>query len=170
MAKGDSGLAAPVWKARRSSLNSGAPWPTPDEAAEWVLGIQRKLHRWACDDQSRRFSDLHNLVCDRATLLVAWGRVRGNRGSRSVGVDGQTAAHVERVLGVEWIVEADIEACFDSLDHTALTGRVRARVGDRRVLRLVKAFLKAGIMNERGDLEETRTGTPQGGILTAPTQ
>src|SRR6266508_1602880 len=77
MAKGDSGLAAPVWKARRSSLNSGAPWPTPDEAAERVLGIQRKLHRWACDDQSRRFSDLHNLVCDRATLLVAWGRVRG---------------------------------------------------------------------------------------------
>src|SRR6266508_2911930 len=66
----------------------------------------------------------------------------------------------------EWIVEADIEACFDSLDHTALTGRVRAQVGDRRVLRLVKAFLKAGIMNERGDLEETRTGTPQGGILS----
>jgi RNA-directed DNA polymerase len=66
----------------------------------------------------------------------------------------------------EWIVEADIEACFDSLDHTALTGRVRARVADRRVLRLVKASLKAGIMNERGDLEETRTGTPQGGILS----
>src|SRR6266704_864821 len=105
MAKGDSGLAAPVWKARRSSLNSGAPWPTPDEAAERVLGIQRKLHRWASDDQTRRFFDLHNLVCDRATLLVAWGRVRGNRGARSAGVDGQTAAHVEQVLGVERFLE-----------------------------------------------------------------
>jgi RNA-directed DNA polymerase len=105
MAKGDSGLAAPVWKARRSSLNSGAPWPTPETAAERVLGIQRKLHRWACDDQSRRFSDLHNLVCDRATLLVAWNRVRGNRGARSAGVDGQTAAHVEQVLGVERFLE-----------------------------------------------------------------
>src|SRR5438034_9884083 len=52
----------------------------------------------------------------------------------------------------EWIVEADIEACFDSLDHTALIGRVRARVADRRVQRLVKAFLKPGIMNAWGDL------------------
>jgi hypothetical protein len=48
--------------------------------------------------------------------------------------------------------------------------RVRARIGDRRVLPLVKAFLKARIMNERGDLEGTLTDTPQGGILTAPTQ
>jgi RNA-directed DNA polymerase len=66
----------------------------------------------------------------------------------------------------EWIIEADIEACSDSLDHTALMGRVRARVADRRVLRLIKAFLKAGIMLEPGELEGTLTGTPQGGILS----
>jgi len=105
VAKGDSGLAAPVWKARRPPLNSGAPWPTPDEAAARVLGIQRKLQRWACDDPTRRFPDLRNLVCDRATLLVAWSRVRGNRGSRSAGVDGETAAYVEQVLGVERFLE-----------------------------------------------------------------
>jgi RNA-directed DNA polymerase len=256
MAKGGSGLAAPDWKAGRSPVNTGAPWPEPQEATERVLGIQRKLHKWASNDAERRFCDLHNLVCDPATLLVAWLRVRGNRGSRSAGVDGQTAYHVEKVLGVEcflselrqelrsgsyrpvpvkertipkrggkrrrlgiptlrdrvvqaalklvlepifeadfepcsygyrpgrraqdaiaevhylasrsyeWLVEADIEACFDELDHAAVMERVRGRVGDPRVLRLVKAFLKAGILSEQGSLEATLTGTPQGGILS----
>src|SRR5215213_8323040 len=41
----------------------------------------------------------------------------------------------------EWVVEGDIKACFDEIDHTALLGRVRRRVGDNRVLGLVKAFL-----------------------------
>jgi RNA-directed DNA polymerase len=256
MAKASSGLAAPVWKARRSPVNTGAPWPTPETAEDRVLGIQRKLHKWASDDQARRFSDLHNLVCDPATLRMAWQRVRGNKGSRSAGVDGQTAYHVEQVLGVqrfldglreqlrfgsyrpvavrermipkrdgkrrrlgiptvadrvvqaalktvlepifkvdfqpcsygfrpgrrtqdaiaeihhltsrsyEWVVEADIEACFDRIDHQALMGRVRERIADKRVLALIKAFLRAGIMTEHGNLEASLTGTPQGGILS----
>ena len=44
--------------------------------------------------------------------------------------------------------------------------RVRLRVKDKRVLRLVKAFLKAGILTELGEVEDTHTGTPQGGILS----
>ncbi|MFH8519681.1 reverse transcriptase domain-containing protein [Streptomyces gelaticus] len=66
----------------------------------------------------------------------------------------------------EWIVEGDIKACFDEIDHVALMGRVRERVGDKRVLELVKAFLKAGILTQDGSLEETSAGTPQGGILS----
>ncbi len=64
------------------------------------------------------------------------------------------------------MLDADIEACFDSIDHAALMDRVRARVKDKRVLRLAKAFLKTGILTELGDLEDTPTGTPQGGILS----
>jgi RNA-directed DNA polymerase len=45
-------------------------------------------------------------------------------------------------------------------------GRLRSRIKDKRVLALVKAFLKAGIMTAGGDREETYTGTPQGGILS----
>ena len=45
-------------------------------------------------------------------------------------------------------------------------GRVRRRIGDRRVLRLVKAFLTAGVLSEQGLNRETTTGTPQGGILS----
>jgi RNA-directed DNA polymerase len=48
--------------------------------------------------------------------------------------------------------------------------RLRRRVGDRRILALVKAFLKAGLLDEEGLNRDTLTGTPQGGILTPPTQ
>jgi RNA-directed DNA polymerase len=66
----------------------------------------------------------------------------------------------------EWIVEGDIKACFDEIDHPALMDRVRERIGDKRVLALVKAFLKAGILSRDGTLRETDTGTPQGSILS----
>jgi len=66
----------------------------------------------------------------------------------------------------EWVFEADITACFDEIDHTALMGRVRRRVGEKRVLGLVKAFLRAGVLGEDGNARATITGTPQGGILS----
>ena len=66
----------------------------------------------------------------------------------------------------EWVLEGDIKACFDEIDHTALMGRVRARIGDKRVLALVKAFLKAGILSEDQVHRSSNTGTPQGGILS----
>ena len=61
--------------------------------------------------------------------------------------------------GYRWVLDADIEACFDTISHTALMGRVRARIKDKRVLALVKAFLKAGVLTELGDREETLAGT-----------
>src|SRR3954470_23102611 len=66
----------------------------------------------------------------------------------------------------EWVLEGDIEACFDRIDHAALLDRVRRRIEDKRVLALIKAFLKAGIMTEHGGFQDTVTGTPQGGILS----
>lgn len=68
--------------------------------------------------------------------------------------------------GYEWVVEADIEACFDRIDHGQLMVEVARRVGNRRVLRLVRAFLKARVMREGGRFERTLTGTPQGGIVS----
>ena len=230
---------------------------SPLQAGRRVLEIQTKLHRWANDDPHRRFDDLYNLVTDPSFLLVAWDRVAGNKGARSAGVDGMTAASVrERIgeehflaelreqlksrsfhpvqvreqmipkpgtrkrrrLGIptvtdrvvqaslklvlepifeadfvpcsygfrpnrrahdavaemrflasktyEWVLEGDIRACFDEISHPALTDRVRARIADRHVLALVKAFLKAGILTEVGTSKESVTGTPQGGILS----
>ena len=65
-----------------------------------------------------------------------------------------------------WVLDADIEAAFDNLSHAALMDRVRARVKDKRVLALVKAFLKSGVLTEFGERRDTLTGTPQGGILS----
>jgi RNA-directed DNA polymerase len=65
-----------------------------------------------------------------------------------------------------WVFEADITACFDEIDHAALLDRVRGRIADRRVLALVKAFLRAGILAEGQVHRDTITGTPQGGILS----
>jgi RNA-directed DNA polymerase len=239
--------------------NGGAPAGHDLEGA-WgrVSGMQAKLHRWAAADPGRRFDDLFNFVHDPATLLVAFARVAGNRGARTAGVDGVTAADVEARVGVpgfleelrqalkqqtfrplpvrqrvipkpggsgkvrnlgiptvtdrvvqaalklvlepifeadflpvsygfrpmrrahdavaeihmfgsrgyRWVLDADIEACFDSLDHTVLMDRVRRRVKDKRVLALVKAFCKAGVLTEHGDRRDSDTGCPQGGILS----
>ena len=68
--------------------------------------------------------------------------------------------------GYRWVLDADIEAAFDNVSHTALMERVRARVKDKRMLGLVKAFLKAGVLTELGQTRDTYTGTPQGGILS----
>ncbi|HUP24829.1 MAG TPA: group II intron reverse transcriptase/maturase [Thermoanaerobaculia bacterium] len=237
-------------------MNASATWPSLTEAEARVLAMQTKLHSWAEADSGRRFDDLYNLVHDPAFLVVAWRRVRGNKGARTAGVDGvaprsigsnaakllarlreelkarrfapqrvrektilKTSGKVRR-LGIpttadrvvqaslklvlepifeadfkpcsygfrpkrraqdaiaeihylgspsrdyHWVFEADIKACFDEIDHTALMSRVRRRIGDKRVLALVRAFLKAGLLSEEGLSRETITGTPQGGILS----
>ena len=69
-------------------MNIGDPWPDLVEAEQRVLAMQTKLHQWAIRDPDRRFDDLFNLVYDPAFLVVAWSRVRGNKGGRTAGVDG----------------------------------------------------------------------------------
>ncbi|MFF0051734.1 reverse transcriptase domain-containing protein [Streptomyces sp. NPDC005498] len=241
-----------------ASPNGGAPRGGPAGPGAMVSEMQAKLHRWAVADPGRRFDDLFNLVCDPATLLVAFDRVAGNHGANTPGVDGWTVAEVEERIGApgflqdlravvkagsfrplpvrerkipkpggagkfrkigipviadrvvqaalklvlepifeadflpvsygfrplrrahdaiaeihhfgtrgyRWVLDADIEAAFDSLSHSALMERIRLRVKDKRVLALVKSFLKAGILTELGEVQGTMTGTPQGGILS----
>src|SRR5215218_1595675 len=101
------------WHARRTPVKTDAPWPTAEQAGARVLGIQTKLHRWATDEQARRFCDLYNLVCDPAFLLVGWRRVKGNKGARSAGIDGQTAYYITAVRGEEAFLaelRADLKA------------------------------------------------------------
>ena len=241
-------------------LNNDAPsaWPGSHSAGQRVLEHQRKLHRWARAEPERRFADVFNLICDRATLLVAWERVSGNRGARTAGVDAVTRYHVEEHVGViafleelrgslkdgtftplpvkqavipkrngkvrylgiptlrdrvaqmalklilepifevdfypssygyrpgrraqdaiaeihhftrkpstyEWVIEGDITACFDNVDHHVLMELVAERVTDRKVLRLVSAFLRAGVVELHGGFAESLTGTPQGGVVS----
>ena len=80
--------------------------------------------------------------------------------------DAIAEIHYLGTRGYEWVFEADIAACFDEISHTALMDRLRARIKDKRICALVKAFLASGLFTELGNREETLTGTPQGGILS----
>jgi RNA-directed DNA polymerase len=82
-------------------VNTDEPDQVLLHAERRVLEIQTKLHRWASYDPDRRFDDLYNLVADPAFLLVAWDRVRGNKGARTAGVDGETAHYIEAVRGLQ---------------------------------------------------------------------
>jgi RNA-directed DNA polymerase len=81
-------------------VNIGAPWPDLDQAESRVLAMQTKLHQWAVADPDRRFDDLYNLVHDPAFLVVAWRRVRSNKGARTAGIDGVAAHDIGPGAGV----------------------------------------------------------------------
>jgi RNA-directed DNA polymerase len=70
-----------------------------------------------------------------------------------------------RRLSYQWAVEGDIKGCFDNIDHHALMQRLRRRIGDGKVCRLIGAFLRAGVMSE-SQFTRSDAGTPQGGILS----
>ncbi|MEI9414174.1 group II intron reverse transcriptase/maturase [Mesorhizobium sp. Cs1321R2N1] len=64
-----------------------------------------------------------------------------------------------------YAIEGDIKGCFDAIDHHVMMEGVRRRIGDRKVLKLILAFLKAGVMIE-GTIRHPVTGSPQGGIIS----
>ena len=67
--------------------------------------------------------------------------------------------------GKEWVVDIDLENFFDKINHDRLMQRLSKGIGDKRLLRLINAYLKAGMM-EGGILEQRLAGTPQGGPLS----
>ena len=71
--------------------------------------------------------------------------------------------HVQ--AGNRWVVDLDLEKFFDRVNHDVLMSRVARKVKDKRVLRLIRGYLQAGIMDD-GLVEPSREGTPQGGPLS----
>jgi RNA-directed DNA polymerase len=68
-------------------------------------------------------------------------------------------------MGYDWVVDIDLEKCFDRINHDILMGRIARRIPDKRILRLIRRYLQAGIM-VNGVVQERYTGTPQGGPLS----
>ena len=80
----------------------------------------------------------------------------------------QAIERIEEVRdeGHEWVVDADIKAFFDTVNHEKLIDEVAERISDGRVLRLIRSFLEADIMEQGQGLARNVIGTPQGGVIS----
>jgi retron-type reverse transcriptase len=67
--------------------------------------------------------------------------------------------------GRRWVVETDIASCFEEIPHDRLMQAIEERICDRRLLRLLRAMLRSGVMEE-GAVRRSDTGTPQGGVIS----
>ncbi len=71
--------------------------------------------------------------------------------------------------GINWLVEGDIRACFDEIDHTTLVTILKKKIQDQRFLNLIWKLLNAGYMDLHGNKKESLIGSPQGSLVTLPT-
>jgi RNA-directed DNA polymerase len=79
--------------------------------------------------------------------------------------DALQAASGHVAAGYGWVVDVDLERFFDRVNHDILMARLARRIGDKRLLRVVRRFLEAGLMQD-GVCVRRREGTPQGGPLS----
>src|SRR5271166_5846151 len=79
----------------------------------------------------------------------------------------QAVAQAQQYIaqGYGWVIDLDLEKCFDRVNHDKLMGQIAKRVEDKRLLKLIRAFLNAGVM-ENGLVSPSVEGTPQGGPLS----
>ena len=152
------------WESIRAKLEAGTYQPSPVRRVEIpkpsggvrLIGIptvqdrliQQAIHQVLSEEYEPRFSE-HSY---------------GFRPRRSAH-DAVKAARENIKAGYQWVVDIDLAKFFDTVNHDRLMARMKAEIADKRVLRLVNAYLKAGVM-VNGVVMETAEGTPQGGPLS----
>ncbi|MBW2603521.1 MAG: group II intron reverse transcriptase/maturase [Deltaproteobacteria bacterium] len=102
-------------------------------------------------------------IFEKDFLPCSHGYRRG-KGPQRAALELSQRLHLGRF---RWVVDADIKGFFDHIDHEWLMRMLEQRIDDRRFLALIRKWLKAGILEENGQVVYPVTGTPQGGIVSA---
>jgi RNA-directed DNA polymerase len=152
------------WPAVRERLLEGTYQPQPVKRVEIEKpeGGMRKLGVPTVVDRFIQQALLQVLQgrWDRTFSEASFGFRPGRSAHQAVAKAQEYVAE-----GYRWVVDIDLEKFFDRVNHDILMGRIAKRVTDKRVLKLIRAFLNAGVM-ENGLVGPTEEGTPQGGPLS----
>jgi RNA-directed DNA polymerase len=152
------------WESIRAKLLAGTYVPSPVRRVEIpkpnggvrLLGIPTVLDRWI----QQMLLQVLQAIFD--PTFSAWSF--GFRPGKSAH-DAVSAAQSYVQAGKDWVVDMDITKFFDRVNHDILMNRIGQTIRDKRVLRLIGKYLRAGVMVE-GVVQSSQEGTPQGGPLS----
>ena len=158
------GYLAKHWAVLREQLLNGTYKPTPVKRVEIEkpdggmrqLGIPTVLDRFI----QQAVMQVLQSGWDRTFSEHSYGFRPGRSAHQAV---AKAQSHIAE--GFRYVVDIDLEKFFDRVNHDKLMGRIARHVADKRMLKIIRAFLNAGVM-ENGLVSPTGEGTPQGGPLS----
>ena len=164
----------PRLKRLHTSLKTGTYRATPARRIylEKPDGSQRPINLQVIEDKIVQGATVEILNCIYEVDFMSCSY--GFRPGRSQHQALQSLQTVLQKGHVNWVLDLDLKACFDRIDHAALMAVIEKRVNDKTLLRLIRKWLTVGYREERenglGKRQKQKRGIPQGAVMTPRTQ